>query len=244
MSRILAKSTLTVSLVALLVLALALPAEAGSINKSVSIDAGATSNGASSVNGSIAVGAGALVSGDLDTVNGRIRVGADAKVEDVSTVNGSLRIESGASTESLSTVNGGIDIDANVTVKGEVEAVNGEIDIDEGSTVSRDVSNVNGAIELHACMVDGDVSTVSGDIELSGAAEVKGNIIVEKPNSWGWSEKKSRVPEIVIGPGSKVRGEIRVERIVKLYISETAEVGGVTGAMSLDDAIRFSGTRP
>ena len=244
MSKILSKSAFTLSLVALLALSIAAPVHAHSVNKSVKIGAGNTSDGESSVNGSITVGSGAVVTGNLSTVNGRIRVDSDARVEDVSTVNGSLRIDSGSSTESLSTVNGAINVAENVTVAGEIEAVNGEIDLDEGSSVARDVSNVNGEIELRSSTVEGDISTVSGDIELSGSAVVKGDIIVEKPNGWGWNSRKSRVPEIVIGPGSKVHGNIHVEREVKLFISETAEVGGVTGVMSMDDAIRFSGERP
>lgn len=244
MNKILSKSMMTVSLLGLLALSVALPVHAHSINKSVKIEAGNTSNGESSVNGSISVGSGAVVTGNLSTVNGRIRIDSDATVEDVSTVNGGLRIDSGSSTESLSTVNGEIYVDENVTVAGEIEAVNGEIDIDKGSKVSRNVSNVNGQIELRSGTVDGDISTVSGDIDLMGNAVVKGDIIVEKSNGWGWNSKKSRVPEIVIGPEAKVHGEIHVERVVKLYISESAEVGGVTGEMSMSDAIRFSGERP
>ena len=52
------------------------------------------------------------------------------------------------------------------------------------------------------------------------------------------------MPEVVIGPGSRVHGTIRLEREVKLYISDTAEVGGVSGVMSLTDAVRFSGEHP
>ena len=37
---------------------------------------------------------------------------------------------------------------------------------------------------------------------------------------------------------------IRLEREVELYISESAEVGGVKGKMSMDDAVRFSGKKP
>jgi hypothetical protein len=55
---------------------------------------------------------------------------------------------------------------------------------------------------------------------------------------------KSRVPEIIIGPGSRLHGTIQLERVVKLYISESAEVGGVSGEMSMSDAIRFSGAHP
>ena len=102
------KSTITVSLLTILALSVAAPASAHSVNKSVKIAAGNTSDGESSVNGSISVGSGAIVTGDLSTVNGRVKVDSDATVEDVSTVNGGLRIGSGSTTESLSTVNGGI----------------------------------------------------------------------------------------------------------------------------------------
>ena len=54
----------------------------------------------------------------------------------------------------------------------------------------------------------------------------------------------NRKPTIVIGPGSRVEGVVRAEREIKLYISESAEVGGVEGEVSLDDAIRFTGDRP
>jgi hypothetical protein len=238
------KSTITVSLLTILALTVAAPASAHNVNKSVKIGAGSTSDGESSVNGSISVGSGAIVTGDLDTVNGRVRIESDATVEDVSTVNGGVRIDSGSKTESLSTVNGAITVADNVNVDGEIEAVNGEIELGAGSEVRRNVSNVNGEIDLRASKVGGDVSTISGDIKLSESAEVMGDIIIEKPNGWGWNEKKSRTPEVVIGPGSKVHGEIRVERVVTLYISDTAEVGGVTGEMSMDDAVRFSGKKP
>lgn len=244
MKNLSSKSALSVSLLAILALCVAVPASAHDVNKSVKIGAGNTSDGESSVNGSISVGAGAIVTGDLSTVNGRVRIDSDAEVEDVSTVNGGLRIDSGSKTRDLSTVNGAITIAENVLVDGEVEAVNGEIELDTGSEVRRNVSNVNGEIELRASKVGGDVSTVSGDIELADAAEVMGDIVVEKPNGWGWGNKKSRIPKVVIGPGSRVHGEIRIKREAELYISDTAEVGRVTGEMSIDDAVRFSGKKP
>ncbi|MDH5619694.1 MAG: hypothetical protein OEZ11_13835, partial [Gammaproteobacteria bacterium] len=82
------------------------------------------------------------------------------------------------------------------------------------------------------------------DIKLEDGAVIKGDLVVEKPNNWKWGKDKSRKPRIVIGPGSRVEGTIRLEREVELFISETAEVGGVSGEMSLDDAVRFSGERP
>ena len=245
MNKLISKTAVTVSFLAVLALSVAAPASAHNVNKSVKIADGNSSNGESTVNGSISVGTGAVVTGDLNTVNGRIRVDSDATVEDVSTVNGGLSIDSGSKTETLSTVNGAINVGDNVTVDGEIEAVNGGIDLGTGSSVRRSVSNINGEIDLQASTVDGDVSTVSGDIELRDSAQVMGDVIVEKPNGWNWNNNsKDRVPEVIIGPGSKVHGEIRVERVVDLYISESAEVGGVSGEMSMDDAIRFSGNRP
>ena len=244
MSKIPFKSTITVGMLVLLALSVAVQAHGGNVNKSVKIAAGSESSGASSVNGSITVGTGAIVTGDLDTVNGRIRVDSDVSVKDVSTVNGSLSIKSGVTADSLSTVNGAIEVAENVTINGNIEAVNGEIGIRNGSTVARDVSNVNGEIDLVASVIGGNLSTVSGDIALSNEAEVKGDIIVEKAGGWWRSDKKTRTPEVVIGPGSRVHGNIRLERVVKLYISETAEVGGVIGEMSMSDAIRFSGKHP
>jgi len=73
---------------------------------------------------------------------------------------------------------------------------------------------------------------------------LRGDIIVEKPGGWSFGFRKSRDPRVVIGPNSRVFGTIRLEREVKLYISDTAEVGGVEGVMSMSDAIRFSGVRP
>jgi DUF4097 and DUF4098 domain-containing protein YvlB len=245
MKKLISKRAISVSLLAVLALSVAAPAQAHNVNKSVKIGAGNTSSGESSVNGSISVGAGAIVTGDLSTVNGRIRIDSDARVEDASTVNGSLRVDSGATTEDLSTVNGAITVAENVIIDGEIEAVNGEIELDKGSEVRRNASNVNGRIELRASKVGGDISTVSGDIELQDSAEVMGDIVVEKPGGWGWNkEKTSRTPKVIIGPGSRVHGEIRLEREVELFISETAEVGGVSGVMSMDDAVRFSGKKP
>lgn len=241
MKIVLVKRMMTVGLLVLLVLTV--PAHAGTINKSVKIAAGSESDGASSVNGSVTVGAGAVVNGDVETVNGTIRIDENATIRDAETVNGTLRVAAGVKAESLATVNGAIRIDENVTVDGSVEAVNGSINVAKGSQIARDLSNVNGEIELAGSEIGGDVSTVNGDVELSDGAIIKGDLIVEKPGGFNWVNK-SRKPEIVIGPGSQVQGTIRLEREVKLYVSESAKVGGVSGEMSMADAIRFSGKHP
>ena len=228
------------ALAALLALLMALPAQA-SVNKSITIDAGETSEGASTVNGKVTVGAGATVTGDVSSVNGSVRIEEGATVADAETVNGGLRVADKVRSRSLTTVNGSIDIASDVTVDGEVTAVNGRISVGGGSKVAKNLGNVNGDIELAGSEVGGDVSTLNGDIELAEGAVVMGDVIVEKPT--GWSNGKG-TPRVVIGPGSRVEGVIRLERKVKLYISESAEVGGVEGEMTLDDAVRFSGKRP
>jgi hypothetical protein len=44
----------------------------------------------------------------------------------------------------------------------------------------------------------------------------------------------------VIGPGAVVKGELRFEREVRLYVSDTATIGNVVGATP----VKFSGDRP
>ena len=80
---------------------------------------------------------GATVNGDVETVNGTIRIDDNAKIRDAETINGTLRVSSGVVAEDLSTVNGAIRIDKNVTISGHVEAVNGSIGVANGSTVAR-----------------------------------------------------------------------------------------------------------
>ncbi len=241
MARMMTKSVFTIGL---LVLLMAVPAFGASINKSIRIEAGSKSSGASSVNGSISIGENAVVSGNVRTVNGTIRVDSGASIQKASTVNGAVRISDNVQSESLGTVNGSVTVGALATVDGEIEAVNGRISVDKGSTVALDVSNVNGQIELTGAQVGGDVATVNGDVYVVEGTVVKGDLIVEKPSGWSWGRSKSRKPRIVIGPGSSVEGIIKLEREVKLFISDTAEVGGVTGVMTLDDAVRFSGNSP
>jgi DUF4097 and DUF4098 domain-containing protein YvlB len=227
----------------LLSLLLVVPACGSSMNKSIKIQAGETSSGASTVNGSIKVGSGAIVTGKVSTVNGTIRVEQNARVEKVNTVNGSVRVFDGVQSESLGTVNGSIQVGSAVTVTGEVSAVNGKIVVDAGTRISGDVSNVNGEIKLRGAEVGGNLETENGDVMLSEKAVLKGDLTVEKPSYWG-NTYNSRDPRIVIGPGSRVEGSIILKRQVELFISTSAEVGAISGVMSMDDAVRFDGEKP
>jgi hypothetical protein len=241
MTRIVTKSTFTIGL---LILLMSVPALGASINKSVKIGEGEEAGGASSVNGSITVGKAATVTGNLKTVNGTIRIDAGAVIKRASTVNGGLKLGDNGKAEALSTVNGSIRVGEKATVDGEVEAVNGRITIEKGAQIRENVGNVNGQIDLSGAEIGGDLSTVNGDIDLQDGSVVKGDLIVEEPGGWDWGKEKSRKPRIVIGPGSRVEGTIVLKRKVDLFISETAEVGGVSGEMSMGDAVRFSGDRP
>jgi predicted acyltransferase (DUF342 family) len=220
------------------------PAQGFNLNKSLSVEAGSSSNGESTVNGSISVGREAVVSGALETVNGSIRVDADARIEDAETVNGAVRLAAGVTAQDVSSVNGTIDLAENVTVDGEVSVVNGKIVIGAGSEVSKDVSNVNGEMQIAGTSIGGDLATVNGDVTLTDNSVLRGNLIVEKPNGRLWNRADRRKPRIVIGPGVRIQGNIELEREVELYISDSAQVGGVTGAMTMEQAVRFSGERP
>ena len=216
---------------------------AGSVNKSIKVGAGEQSGGESTVNGSISVGTGATVSGSLSTVNGTIRVDDDVQLGDAETVNGALRLGSGVTAENVETVNGSIRVGDRSRVDGRINAVNGRIEAGAGTGVGRNVENVNGEIELNGAEIGGDIKTVNGDVRLNEGAVVMGNIVIEKPSMWSFGQK-SRKPKVIIGPGSRVDGEIVAEREIELYISESAQVGGVSGKMQMDDAMRFSGDRP
>jgi hypothetical protein len=233
-------AALCAGLAAVLMLA---PAHGISLNKSIKVDAGSQTGGQSSVNGSITVGEGAVIDGSLETVNGSIRVAENVSLEDAETVNGTIRIASGSSADDVSSVNGAIRLGANVTIDGGVEVVNGKISMDSGTRVANNVSNVNGEILLSGADIGGDLSTVNGDVTLQDRSILRGDLIVEKPGGWGWNNN-SRKPKVIVGPESKVLGEIVLEREVELFISESAEVGGVRGEMSMDDAVRFSGDTP
>lgn len=212
------------------------------MNKSIKIDSGSRSGGHSTVNGSITVGSEAIVDGSISTVNGTIRIDANARVRDAETVNGSIRMADGVTVEDVSSVNGSIRAGQNVVVEGEISVVNGKIDLDPGTRVAYGVSNVNGEITITGAEIGGSLSTVNGDVMFTDNAALAGDLVVEKPGGWGWD--RMRKPKIVIGPGATVAGELVLEREVELFISDSASVGGVSGEMSLDDAVRFSGNRP
>ena len=179
------------------------------------------------VNGSITIRSGARVR-SAETVNGSISIHQDARVGNAETVNGAISLDEGGQAESLETVNGGISIERGARVTMDVEAVNGSIRIAELATVSGDASNVNGSIRIEGGEVGGTVTTTNGDITLRGAV-VRGDLVVEKPDSSWWKPERSRLPRVIIDADSVVEGRLVFEREVELYVHPDAKVGKQSG---------------
>jgi DUF4097 and DUF4098 domain-containing protein YvlB len=188
------------------------------------------------VNGSVHVAAGKEAA-SAHTVNGSIHVDDNATVTSAGTVNGNVHLGAHATATSLNTVNGSISLEEGARATGSVETVNGEIVLSDGADAGGRISNVNGKIEVIAAHVGGGIHTVNGNITITGASHVEGGILVKKPSG---NLFKNDDPIIIIGPGATVQGELRFERTVRLYVSDKATIGTVTGATPMP----FSGDTP
>ena len=179
------------------------------------------------------------------SVNGSVEIGANAVVKHAETVNGHVTVHEHAAVGSVKTVNGGIDIEQAAQVAGNVGLVNGHMRLAAGADVGGHLSNINGSIEITAAHVGGGIETTNGDLTLGANSRVEGGILYDETvGSWfnfsffGFGE--SRVPQVVIGPGSIVKGKLRFRRDVKLYVSDQATIDPVEGAT----VIKFSGAHP
>jgi NDP-sugar pyrophosphorylase family protein len=193
----------------------------------------------SAVLGSVDVAPGEHV-GEATTVNGSVEIGANAVVQHAKTVNGSVTIHEHANVGSVETVNGSTEIGAGARVTGNVELVNGDITLASRSDVTGHLTNVNGSIVLTAAHVGGGIQTRNSDLTIGADSRVEGGIFYEKPERSWFSFSTVRLPRIVIGPGAIVKGPIRFQREVKLYVSDHATIGPVEGAT----VNKFSGSRP
>lgn len=190
------------------------------------------------VNGSITAEA-SHTYGNLETVNGSIRIESRARIQDAGTVNGSIKAADNIHAGSLSTVNGSIRIGPQARIGGAVETVNGSVFVDRGGGIARDVETVNGAIGLVHSDLGGGIATVNGDITVGAGSHVKGGITVEKPSVQWITVVKRKPPRIIIGANARVDGALVFEREVKLYVHRSAKIGPVTGAT----AVRYDGER-
>jgi DUF4097 and DUF4098 domain-containing protein YvlB len=193
-------------------------------------------DGSTKVNGSVHIPAGKAAE-EARTVNGSIHVDDNAAVTSAGTVNGSVHLGAHATATSAKTVNGAIVLGDGAHVSGGASSINGDLTLASGAEVSGSLTNVNGKIALNSAHVGGGIKTISGDIRVLGASHVEGGILVEKPSSTLFNGED---PVIVIGPGAVVQGDLRFERKVKLYVSDKATIGTVTGAAP----IAFSGDNP
>ena len=190
------------------------------------------------VNGSIEVPAGRQP-GAVATVNGSIQIDDNATITSATTVNGSVHLGNHAAATSLNSVNGSISLGTGAHLSGSASSVNGELNLKDGAEISGSLSNVNGKITLTDAHVAGGIKTVNGSMNITGASHVENGILVEKPSS-ELLQIVREVPRIVIGPGATIQGDLRFEHTVKLFVSDKATVGTVTGAT----AIAFSGDAP
>jgi hypothetical protein len=196
--------------------------------------------GSHSINGSIHVSAG-TPGGEVSTINGSIHADDNAQLSGGHTVNGNISLGDHATATSLTTVNGGISLGQGAKVSETVTTVNGTLALRTGSEVGGRLANVNGTIILAAATVNGGITTVNGNIDIGANSHVQGGINVHKPSTgffhW-WSDTDK--PRVVVGPGAVVEGEMRFDRAVRLYVSDTATIGPVTGATP----VKFSGSQP
>jgi DUF4097 and DUF4098 domain-containing protein YvlB len=197
---------------------------------------GFDSDDSNRINGSVHVPVG-KPPGDAHTVNGAIHIDDNATVNIAATVNGSVRLGAHGTATSLQTVNGSISVGPAARVSGSVKSVNGDLSLADGADVAGSLANVNGKIRLTAAHVAGGIRTVSGNINIMGASHVEGGILVEQSSGGLFSGED---PLIIIGPGVIVQGELHFERKVRLFVSDKATIGTVTGAT----AVPFSGDSP
>lgn len=181
------------------------------------------------INGSVHVPAG-KAPGDARTVNGAIHIDDNATVNGAATVNGNINLGDHATATSLKTVNGAIALGAGAHDSGSAASINGALTLTEGAEISGSLTNVNGKISLSGAHVAGGIKTVNGNISIMGASHVEGGIVVVKPSGLSFDRDE---PVIIIGPGATVQGELRFERPVKLYVSDKATIGTVSGATPL-----------
>jgi len=181
--------------------------------------------------------------GDVSSVNGSIHIGADAVVRYTHTVNGGVSFEPRATADKVESVNGSIHLGEGVRIHGHLRTVNGGMRLADKADVGGDLITVNGGIRVESSHVGGSIDTVAGGIDLGPNAHVDGGIKVEKDNNWHFGFgfwDVNHPPEIIIRPGTVVKGTLHFERPVRLYVSDRATIGAIEGA----EAHKFSGDNP
>ncbi len=191
------------------------------------------------VNGTVRVDAGQHA-GNVSTVNGAVRVSDNAVVQKASTVNGAVELGDHVQAAAIDTVNGGVTVGSNSRVAGTVSTTNGGVRLGKSADVVGKVGTVNGTINLDAAHVGGGLQTSNGDIFVGANSRVEGGILMEKPGGWFNWNSNNRLPHVVIGPHAVVQGTLEFRREVVLQVSDSAQIGPVKGATP----VKFSGDAP
>jgi len=205
-----------------------------SVNKSVSVDSGKTTDDSiSSVNGSISLGDNVVVGGSLTNVNGSIRAGANCSVEDgVRNVNGSIALGDKSSALKVSSVNGSIRLGKDVLIKGILHSVNGSMKCDAGTKIKGGIDTVNGSVTLYATEVGEGITTYNGKIKLKEKTVVNGDILIKKNNPGFFDRlfgKRRKELRIILSGGSVIKGDIvnkDDERDVILEMDKDSRIEG------------------
>lgn len=178
--------------------------------------------------------------GSLSNVNRPIDVGAGAEVGSVTNVNGAIEIREGATASSLKTLNGNVEVDARAKILSDASSDNGQLTFADGTEVGGSLTNVNGSIRLYGTHVAGDIEQTNGNIEVGRNSRVDGGIHVHR--SYGIFNTSDLPQRVVIGPGAIVKGALRFDEEFKfkLFVSESASIGPVKGAIP----IKFKGDSP
>jgi acetyltransferase-like isoleucine patch superfamily enzyme len=103
---------------------------------------------------------------------------------------------------------------------------------------------------LLALTVGGGVETFNGNITIGEDTVIGGNVTVKKPSVviMGWA--KPKIPRVVLGPNSTVKGNLVFEREVELYVHSAAKYGKIiyldaeAGKAEALKPVVFSGKEP
>lgn len=167
--------------------------------------------------------------GNLSMVNGNVTVGHHSQVKNISTVNGDITVAEHVSMKHAETVNGNIHGESHIQSSGNVTTVNGNIVFQSDSQVQGEVTTVNGTITLNGTLVDSDVVSTNGDIQLKQKTLIKGNVYYRESDSWGasWFSDTSNLPKLEIDEDSVIEGDIILERPVELLYQPASLKGQV-----------------
>jgi DUF4097 and DUF4098 domain-containing protein YvlB len=192
----------------IIAVALSLTACKTGINESYIVgDGEMIDEGASTINGMIQVGENAAVNGGCMSVNGTIDVGANSRVKELSTVNGNINVGKGS------------------TVRGDVHLINGNIFCEPGVKVKGSVETINGRMKFEQTLVQNDLSTYNGNLEIYDKTVIDGDIIIKERRGMDNDHHKLAI-EI---DNSHVKGDIINEdpdTDVTVYLYNGGKVSG------------------